>query len=133
MRECFRLSDFFVGCFQFLASGAQITGSVRQRPNNCWPALHPEIGLQKHAKMFQTALPYWFIRIEARARQLLGLCLTETGDLRAAREELEASYKTKSERRKHSLILAYVNARAEMWIAQRNCCAGRNPTLRRRS
>jgi Flp pilus assembly protein TadD len=49
---------------------------------------------------------------EARGRQLLGLCLTETGDFRAALPELEASYQINPNDPSILYALAYANARA---------------------
>ena len=49
---------------------------------------------------------------EARARQLLGLCLTETGDFRGALPELEASYRLNPKDSSILYSLAYANARA---------------------
>ncbi|MBZ5619586.1 MAG: tetratricopeptide repeat protein, partial [Acidobacteriia bacterium] len=49
---------------------------------------------------------------EPRARQLLGLCLTETGDFRGALPELEASYRLNPKDASILYSLAYANARA---------------------
>jgi tetratricopeptide (TPR) repeat protein len=49
---------------------------------------------------------------EPRAHQLLGLCLVETGDLRAALRELETSYKENPKDGSILYSLAYANARA---------------------
>jgi tetratricopeptide (TPR) repeat protein len=49
---------------------------------------------------------------EPRAHQLLGLCLVETGDLRAALQELEISYKEDPKDGSILYSLAYANARA---------------------
>jgi tetratricopeptide (TPR) repeat protein len=49
---------------------------------------------------------------EPRARQLLGLCLTETGDFRNAIPELEASYKLNPKDASILFSLAYATARA---------------------
>ena len=49
---------------------------------------------------------------EPRAHQLLGLCLVETGDLRAALQELEISYKENPKDGSILYSLAYANARA---------------------
>jgi tetratricopeptide (TPR) repeat protein len=60
-----------------------------------------------HLRTFLTAYPQ-----EPRARQLLGLCLTEIGDFRAALPELEASYKLNAKDASILYSLAYANARA---------------------
>ncbi len=49
---------------------------------------------------------------EPRAHQLLGLCLVETGDLRAALQELETSYNQNPKDGSILYSLAYANARA---------------------
>ena len=49
---------------------------------------------------------------EPRAHQLLGLCLTESGDLRGALPELETSYRLNSRDTSILYSLAYANARA---------------------
>ena len=49
---------------------------------------------------------------EPRAHQLLGLCLTEIGDLRGALPELEASYQLDPKDASILYSLAYANARA---------------------
>ena len=49
---------------------------------------------------------------EPRAHQLLGLCLTESGDLRGALPELEASYQLNPKDSSILYSLAYANARA---------------------
>jgi len=61
----------------------------------------------QHLRVFLKSYPQ-----EARARQLLGLCLTETGDFRAALPELEASYKLNPHDTSILYALAYANARA---------------------
>ena len=60
-----------------------------------------------HLRVFLKAYPE-----EARARQLLGLCLTETGDFRGALPELEESYKLNPRDTSILYALAYANARA---------------------
>lgn len=60
-----------------------------------------------HLRTFLAAYPQ-----EPRARQLLGLCLTETGDFRAALPELEASYRLNPKDTSILYSLAYANARA---------------------
>ncbi|MCL5746594.1 MAG: tetratricopeptide repeat protein, partial [Acidobacteria bacterium] len=49
---------------------------------------------------------------EPRARQLLGLCLVETGELTAALRELEASFRTNPNDGSIRYALAYAHARA---------------------
>jgi len=49
---------------------------------------------------------------EPRAHQLLGLCLTEIGDFRAALPELEASYKLNAKDASIFYSLPYANARS---------------------
>src|SRR5947209_5311874 len=61
----------------------------------------------EHLRVFLKTYPN-----EARARQLLGLCLTESGDLRGALPELEASYKLNPKDASILYSLAYANARA---------------------
>jgi Flp pilus assembly protein TadD len=60
-----------------------------------------------HLRLFLKAYPQ-----DARARQLLGLCLTELGDFRGALPELEISYKLNSKDASILYSLAYANARA---------------------
>src|SRR6266852_5729788 len=61
----------------------------------------------KHLRTFLRAYPD-----EARARQLLGLCLTEMGDFRDALPELEGSYRLNPKDASILYSLAYANARA---------------------
>jgi tetratricopeptide (TPR) repeat protein len=61
----------------------------------------------EHLRTFLKSYP-----ADARGRQLLGLCLLETGDLRAALIELEASYKADPKDGSIVYALAYANARA---------------------
>jgi Flp pilus assembly protein TadD len=60
-----------------------------------------------HLRIFLKSYPE-----EARARQLLGLCLVETGDLRGALSELEASYRVNPNDPSILYALAYAQARA---------------------
>jgi len=60
-----------------------------------------------HLRIFLKSYPN-----EPRARQLLGLCLTEAGDLSGALPELEMSYKLNSKDASILYSLAYANARA---------------------
>jgi Flp pilus assembly protein TadD len=60
-----------------------------------------------HLRIFLKSYPR-----EPRARQLLGLCLTETGDFRGALPELEESYKLNSKDPSILYSLAYATARA---------------------
>jgi Flp pilus assembly protein TadD len=60
-----------------------------------------------HLRTFLKSYPQ-----EPRARQLLGLCLTEIGDFRGALPELEASYKLNAKDASILYSLAYANARA---------------------
>jgi protein O-GlcNAc transferase len=60
-----------------------------------------------HLRAFLKAYPN-----ESRAHQLLGLCLVETGDLRAALRELETSYRENPKDGSILYSLAYANARA---------------------
>jgi tetratricopeptide (TPR) repeat protein len=62
------------------------------------------------AKHLRTFLRYY--PNEARARQLLGLCLTEIGDFRGALPELEAGYKLNPKDPSILFSLAYANARS---------------------
>jgi Flp pilus assembly protein TadD len=61
----------------------------------------------EHLRTFLKAYPQ-----EPRARQLLGLCLTEVGDFRGALPELEASYRLNPKDTSILYSLAYANARA---------------------
>jgi len=61
----------------------------------------------EHLRMFLKTYPQ-----ESRARQLLGLCLTESGDFRGALPELDASYKLNPKDGSILYSLAYANARA---------------------
>lgn len=61
----------------------------------------------EHLRMFLNTYPQ-----EPRARQLLGLCLTEIGDFRRALPELEMSYKLNAKDASILFSLAYANARA---------------------
>jgi Flp pilus assembly protein TadD len=61
----------------------------------------------EHLRVFLKDYPQ-----ESRARQLLGLCLTELGDFRGALPELEASYKLNPKDTSILYSLAYANARA---------------------
>src|SRR5260370_1596681 len=61
----------------------------------------------QHLRVFLKTYPQ-----ESRARQLLGLCLTETGDFRGALPELAASYKLNPKDGSILYSLAYANARA---------------------
>src|SRR5512133_2338354 len=61
----------------------------------------------EHLRTFLKSYPQ-----EPRARQLLGLCLTETGDFRGALPELEASFKLNPKDTSIVYSLAYANARA---------------------
>lgn len=61
----------------------------------------------RHLRLFLAAQPE-----EPRARQLLGLCLVETGDNRAAIAELESSYKLRPADPSILSSLAYAHARA---------------------
>ena len=61
----------------------------------------------EHLRIFLKSYPQ-----EARGRQLLGLCLTESGDFRSALAELEASYKLDPKDASILFSLAYANARA---------------------
>ena len=63
--------------------------------------------LREHLRVFLKSYPH-----EPRARQLLGLCLTETGDFRGALPELETSYKLNPRDTSILYALAYANARA---------------------
>ena len=60
-----------------------------------------------HLRTFLKSYPQ-----EPRAHQLLGLCLTETGDLRGALPELELSYRLNPKDASILYSLAYANARA---------------------
>ncbi len=60
-----------------------------------------------HLRTFLKSYPQ-----EPRARQLLGLCLTEIGDFRGALPELEASYRLNPKDASILYSLAYANARA---------------------
>ena len=60
-----------------------------------------------HLRIFLKSYPR-----EPRAHQLLGLCLTESGDLRGALPELEASYALNPKDPSILYSLAYANARA---------------------
>lgn len=64
-------------------------------------------GAASHLRLFLKAHP-----AEARARQLLGLCLVETGDVRPAVEELEAAYAANPGDPSIVFSLAYAHARA---------------------
>lgn len=61
----------------------------------------------EHLRTFLRTYP-----VEPRAHQLLGLCLTETGDFRGALPELEASYKLNPKDASILFSLSYANARA---------------------
>ncbi len=60
-----------------------------------------------HLRIFLNSYPD-----EPRARQLLGLCLVETGDLRGALSELEASYRVNPNDSSILYALAYAHSRA---------------------
>ncbi|MDE3164229.1 MAG: tetratricopeptide repeat protein [Acidobacteriota bacterium] len=60
-----------------------------------------------HLRAFLKSYPQ-----EPRAHQLLGLCLTETGDFRGALPELDASYQLNPKDSSIVYSLAYANARA---------------------
>jgi tetratricopeptide (TPR) repeat protein len=60
----------------------------------------------QHLRIFLKSYPN-----EARARQLFGLCLTETGDVQGALAELESSYKLNAGDPSILYALAYANAR----------------------
>jgi protein O-GlcNAc transferase len=61
----------------------------------------------EHLRIFLKSYPN-----EPRARQLLGLCLVETGDLSGALAELEASYRVNPKDGSILYALAYAQARA---------------------
>ena len=64
---------------------------------------------------------------EPRAYQLLGLCLTETGELRGALAALETSYKLNPKDASILYSLAYANARAGDIDRAANSCDDPKP------
>lgn len=68
--------------------------------------LNDYAGAADHLRIFLKAYPQ-----ESRAHQLLGLCLTEIGDFRAALPALEASYELNPNDNSILYSLAYANAR----------------------
>ena len=69
--------------------------------------LNEHVRAADHLRTFLKSFPQ-----EPRAHQLLGLCLTESGDLRGALPELETSYRLNPRDTSILSSLAYANARA---------------------